>query len=443
MDNAITNIMGIIFGAVLYFVGHSIILAISNPISLLLLPFIAAGLEYYAKFYRQTIREVHRIFRVRMGLMYQDMVEAITGRVTVRSFARENQVMESSIDNLDRFQQVGFCKASLGIWLGFRMALIGYTLAFWVKLRPILQYYGYVGEQSAALVGFSMTYSTETVAIIQQFIYNFSELEMQLISIERLAAYNAEAERRQAQENAAALLDSGLHLSNFTVTYRAGLLPALVGVSLGFSPGSITAIMGRTGAGKSSLLLSILQLVPYEGSIHVNGEALQNLEPEDVRRRLVGVVPQQPVLFEGNLRWNLDPENLHSDEQLWAALAAVGLEGKCRGAGGFTAKVPANSSDASDDADSSSLEKVEFSAGQSQMLCAARVLLRQPKVAMLDEVAASLPSEAASNMVSTLVGRFKEHKSTVLLVTHQENLLSCCDRVVRIAGGRVVGDSRI
>lgn len=443
MDAAITNIMGVIFGAVLYFVGHAFILALSNPYSLLLLPPIAAGLEYYARYYRMTIREVHRIFRVRMGLLYQDMIEAITGRVTVRSFAREGQVMEATIDNLDRYQQVAFCKLSLALWLGLRMAAIGYILSFWTMLRPILQYYGWVGKQSAALVGFSMTYSTETVGIIQQFVTNFSDLEMQLISIERLSAYNAEQERqRQAQQGVVASRNAGLELANVTVTYREGLLPALVGVSLSFSPGEVAAIMGRTGAGKSSLLLSILQLVPYEGNIFVHGQSLRDLGAEDVRRRLVGVVPQQPVLFDGNLRWNLDPEESHSDEDLWAALAAVGLEAKCREAGGLTAAVPGSDADAASEESVEAVSKVDLSQGQQQLLCAARALLRQPKVAMLDEVAASLPAEAATSMVSALVGRFKALDATVLMVTHQESLLACCERVVRLAGGRIVGDSR-
>jgi ABC-type multidrug transport system fused ATPase/permease subunit len=439
MDAAITNIMGVLFGAVLYFFGHAIVLAIANPWSLLLLPPIAAGLEYYAQYYRKTIREVHRIFRVRMGLLYQDMLEAIVGRVTVRSFAQENRVMETSIDNLDRYQQVAFCKTSLALWLGLRMAMIGYVLSFWVKLRPILQYYGCVGEQSAALVGFSIMYSTETIAIIQQFITNYSDLEMQLISIERLCAV-AEQERLRITAEQNLPLRDGLQLSNVTVTYRSGLLPALAGVNLAFSPEEIAAIVGRTGAGKSSLLLSILQLVPYEGRITINKETLHNLDSDDVRRRLVGVVPQQPVLFEGDLRWNLDPDNERSDDDLWTALAAVGLEAKCRAAGGLSSKVPGTSSDSKSSGNDG--VTVDFSAGQQQMLCAARVLLRRPKVAMLDEVAASLPSEAAVNMVSTLMGRFKEHNSTVLMVTHQDNLLALCDRIIRVDGGRVVGDER-
>jgi ABC-type multidrug transport system fused ATPase/permease subunit len=440
MDRAITNVMGVIFGAVLYFFGHTVILAISNASCLLLLPFIAAGLEYYAKFYRMTIREVFRIYRVRMGLLYQHMLEAINGRVTVRSFARENQVMEDALYNLECYQQSQFCKLSLAIWLGFRMALIGYILTFWVKLRPILQYYGVVGEQSAALVGFSMTYSTETVGIIQQFINNYSELEMQLIAIERLSAYDPEADAMQAVGDTQGMDTRGLQLRDVTVTYRVGLLPALVGVSIGFAPGEVAAIVGRTGAGKTSLLLSVLQLVPYEGRILVEGQALEDVDSEVVRRRIVGVVPQQPVLFEGTLRWNMDPENLWNDEKIWEALSAVGLEAKCRGSSGLSVEVAGSSIEAQ--ASDKSNETVEFSAGQQQMLCAARVLLRKPKVAMLDEVSSSLPAEAASSMVSTLVNRFKELDTTVLMVTHQENLLACCERVVRIAGGRVVGDSR-
>lgn len=266
---------------------------------------------------------------------------------------------------------------------------------------------------------------------------------MQLISIERLSAIAAQEEiRRRSEALPNSSRSSGLQLSNVTVTYREGLLPALVDITIGFPAGEISAIVGRTGAGKSSLLLSILQLVPYDGNISVCGEALHDLAPEDARSRLVGIVPQQPVLFEGDLRWNLDPENERSEDELWTALAAVGLEGKAREAGGLKAKVSGSIGDSQSARDDESVQTLEFSAGQQQMLCAARVLLRRPRVAMLDEVAASLPTEAARNMVSTLVGRFKQDNSTVLLVTHQDDLLDLCDRVVRINAGRIVDDRR-
>jgi len=139
MDLAVTNIMGVIFGAVLYFVGHSFVLALANPSSLFLLPFIGVALEYYARFYRTTIREVQRVYLVCMSSVYQDMVEAILGKVTIRAFAASRNVICSTVAALDDFQQVYFTKITVGQWIGLRMSLIGYTLTIFNRLYPILQ----------------------------------------------------------------------------------------------------------------------------------------------------------------------------------------------------------------------------------------------------------------------------------------------------------------
>ncbi|CAK0840143.1 unnamed protein product [Prorocentrum cordatum] len=222
-------------------------------------------------------------------------------------------------------------------------------------------------------------------------------------------------------------------MTDVAVTYREGLPPALSGVSLSFPLGEAAAIMGRTGAGKSSLLLSVMQLVPYTGSISVCGEVLGSLDGEDVRSRIVGVVPQQPALFEGSLRWNLDPKGLHADAEMWDALQAVGLRGVCSELG-LGADVTTGGGQAAG--------RLALSQGQRQLLCAARALLRRPRVVLLDEVSASLPSELATSTVETLLDRFKQRGAAVLLVTHQEELLPLCDRVVTVAGGRIVGDRR-
>jgi ABC-type multidrug transport system fused ATPase/permease subunit len=458
MDAAITNIMGVIFGAVLYFVGHSFILFISNPLSLVLLPLIAVGLEYYAKFYRRTIREIQRIWLVCMGAVYQEMVEAIIGKVTVNAFDSARSIFCQCMCGVDDFQRMELTKLSLNLWLGLRMALVGYSLSVFAKLYPVLQFYGYMAPQSAALVGFSISYSTETVAIIQQFIMNFSALEMQLISIERLREY---ANMRTPPMHRTLPFPSqasnrGLQLMNVAVTYREGLPPALSGVSLNFLPGQVSAIVGRTGAGKTSLLLSVLQLVPHEGTIKVDGLDLSTMPPEDVRQRLVGVVPQQPIIFSGDLRWNLDPHSEFSDADLWQALDAVGIKAICsshrRGLSAIVAcaqgsgedstatSTDKNSTDPSSSSGSSSQVELALSQGQQQLVCAARAMLRKPRVVMLDEVTASLPKETADATVNRLFMQFKERDAVVLLVTHQECLLAACDRTVQLANGRLVSD---
>jgi len=438
--------MGVIFGAVLYFVGHAVVLALANPFSLLLIPPIAAGLEYYAQYYRTTIREVHRNYLVRMSTVYQDMVEAITGRVIVRAYAFEKQVVCRSIDSLDIFQQVSFIKTSIQAWLGFRMAVIGYSLSILTQLQPIFTFYGVLPHQSAALVGFSIAYSQQLVGIIQQMIGNFSDLEMQFISIERLREYASQQPQVEDQQEVLLIGSTlrmgsgeGLRLKNVEVRYREHLQPALTGVTLDFRPRQVAAIMGRTGAGKTSLLLSVLQLVPYTGSIQVDGKSLDELHPQDVRQNLVGVVPQNPMLFAGSLAWNLDPEGKRSNADLWEVLEAMGLDlaATCRTArAGLRTEVVASDSGGGPG-------RLALSQGHQQLLCAARMLLRQPRVVLLDEVTASLPAETADTTVATLFRLFKKRDATVLLVTHQEALLHRCERVVTISSGRVISDRSV
>jgi ABC-type multidrug transport system fused ATPase/permease subunit len=379
-----------------------------------------------------------------MSTVYQEMVETIVGKVMVRAYASEGPAMCRSMSSLENFQQIFFVKMAIQSWLGLRMAMIGYTLMVFAKLRPVLQYYGYLAPTSAALVGFSIAYSTQTVQVIQQFINNYSELEMQLISIERLREYAQQQElegqqRSVTQPQGRGPGPAGLHLRNLQVTYREGLQPALSGVSLDFAPGEAAAIMGRTGAGKTSLLLAVLQLVPYTGIVEVDGRCLAECSPSHARRHIVGVVPQSPVLFAGSLRMNLDPEGIWSERQLWAALEVLGLRAMVRAhGGGLDARVTGSC----EEDDGGSTGRLSLSQGQRQLLCASRVVLRQPRVVMLDEITASLPSEVAGTIVATLVRQFKQLNATVLMVTHQEDLIPYFERVITIAGGAVADDRR-
>jgi ABC-type multidrug transport system fused ATPase/permease subunit len=426
MDNAVTNILGVIFGAVLYFIGHTVVLTFSNPVTVMLLPVIMVCLEFYARYYRPTIREVQRFYLAAMSTVYQDMVEAIIGKVSVGAFAATREVLCKGLVSIDQYQQLFFVKGSLGLWIGLRMGLIGFAVKAISTLYPVFQYYQVLSPRSAALVGFSIQYSAEVVGVLVQFVMNYSDLEMQLISIERLneygAAYRPGLVIRNRLWNTKGL---GLSIENLSVTYRAGLSPALTNVSLCLAPREVAAIVGRTGAGKSSLLLSILQLVPYEGCIKVGHHTLGNLCPKYVRRHLVGVVPQQPIGFDGSVRWNLDPEGLQTDAELLEALAAVGLQIWCLAQkGGLDAKMSTS----------------PLSQGQLQLLCAARVLLRQHSVICLDEVTASLPKEVASSTASELISEFRKREAVVLLVTHQLDLLPCCGRKITVDAGKIASD---
>lgn len=434
MDKAVTTIFGVIIGALLYFISHTIVLTFSNPIAICLLPFVALLMEYFARHYRITVRELQRVYLVSISDVYQEMTDAILGGASVRAFNMKTEVLCRCLLNLQELNRAFFAKTVLGQWVSLRLGVIGLCVSISSQLYPVLQYYQIVAPKSAALVGFAITYSTELVDIIQQFIMNFSDMEMQLVSIERLKEYSewdCQSDAPAAQQQlVASEAQQGLLLVDVAVTYREGLKPALSGVTLTFAPRETVAIVGRTGAGKSSLLLAILQLVPHKGTISVGGIVLEGLSPR-ARAQLVAVVPQQPVIFAGSLRWNLDPDNHFGDEGLLAALQAVGL-GQVVAEHGLDVYLNARGSNC-----------LALSVGQRQLVCAARALLQAPKAALLDEVTAALPREAALSTADKLLERFGTIGATVLLVTHQEELIPCCSRVVRLAGGRVISDESL
>jgi len=380
--------------------------------------------------------------------VYQEVCEILDGKLVVRAYAQQSRSVCQCMDNIDRFQQITFVKWALAKWLGLRMSLIGYTLSCWSTLQPVLQYFNYVAPTSAATVGFAISYSNGTVGILQQFINNFSQLEMELISIERLLEYADARQKRsnsKLQEAPYEMLmkllagpqdQQGLAMRDVEVTYYEGGRPALSGVSLHFPPGETVAVVGRTGAGKSSLLLSVLQLVPYTGTISVNGQDLARLPSSDVRQQLVGVVPQHPTIFAGDVGWNLDPQRTKSYEELQSVLQAVGLWDVCKAAGGMSAMLTATG-----DTDGEAAH-LSLSQSQQQLFSTARVLLRKPRVVLLDEITSALQSDVAKTMLRTLLQQFKNTKATVLMVTHQEKLIPLCEREIRVVAGRIASDKR-
>ena len=435
MDKAVTNIFGVIIGALLYFVGHTLVLTFSSPMSIILLPLIILLMEYFARYYRNTIREIQRLWLVSQSEVYQEMTDSITGGVTIRAFSAKEQVLMRCLLDLEEFQRADFVRTCLQRWIGLRMGLVGFILSIFNQLQPVLQYYGVIATRSAALVGFSINYSNEVSGIVQQFIMNFSDMEMQLVSIERLCEYERPQPTETPLPGTLSTHVTGLELRNVIVRYRPSLPPALDGITLRFAPGDTVAIVGRTGAGKTSLMLAILQLAPYSGEIFIDDVALKEVN-EQACGRLVTVVPQQPVLFSGTLRWNLDPANQFSEQRLWDSIKAVGLLRSCKSALGLNAKVQGSIGGSQPHPG-----VLALSQGQRQLLCAARALLRQPRVALLDEVTAALPQEAASSTAAELVKKFKEINATTLMVTHQDELTSVCDRTICLSQGCVVSDT--
>ncbi|CAK1601166.1 unnamed protein product [Parnassius mnemosyne] len=402
--------------------GTLFVISLSTPIFMsVILPI---GIVYYLiqRFYVATSRQLKRLESVSRSPIYSHFGESITGASTIRAYGVTQRFVEESERGVDHNQACYYPSCIANRWLAVRLEMIGNLIIFFSALFAVLAR----DTIKPGLVGLSVSYALQITQTLNWLVRMTSEVETNIVAVERIKEY------AETKQEAAWTLPNGpgatwpetgaLQLERLTLGYRAGE-PALRDVTCAVAPRDKLAIVGRTGAGKSTLTLGLFRIVEaMSGKILIDGIDISTIGLHQLRSRIT-IIPQDPVLFSGTLRMNLDPFGVYSDDEIWRSLEHAHLKTFVEGlAAGLRHEVAEGGEN--------------LSVGQRQLVCLARALLRKTPLLVLDEATAAVDLETDELIQKTIRSEFAS--CTVLTIAHRLNTIMDSTRVMVLDKGQLV-----
>lgn len=387
---------------------------------------IPIGLIYYfiQRFYVATSRQLKRLESISRSPIYSHFSESVTGAQTIRAFGVQDRFIQESESKVD-FNQVCYYPGIIANrWLAIRLEMVGNLIIFFAALFVVL------GRNtiSAGIVGLSVSYALQITQTLNWLVRMTSDVETNIVAVERIKEYGETPQEAPwvNPENVPPKewpAEGHVEFKDYKVRYREGLDLILHGLTFSVKGGEKVGIVGRTGAGKSSLTLSLFRILEAaSGKIIIDGIDIATLGLHDLRTKLT-IIPQDPVLFSGTLRMNLDPFDQHTDDEVWRALERAHLKSFVQNLfNGLLHEV----SEGGDN----------LSVGQRQLICLARALLRKTKVLVLDEATAAVDLETDDLIQRTIREDFKD--CTVLTIAHRLNTILDSDKVILLDKGLII-----
>ncbi|ENN80486.1 hypothetical protein YQE_03090, partial [Dendroctonus ponderosae] len=383
------------------------------PFTIIIAPI---GILYYfiQRFYVATSRQLKRLESVSRSPIYSHFGETVSGVQAIRAYGQQARFTKESEYKVDQNQLCYYPSIISNRWLAVRLEMIGNLIILFAALFAVL-----AKNQMPGLVGLSITYCLQITQTLNWLVRMTSDVETNIVAVERIKEY------AEVPQEAPWKLSHEIMPSSWPETgkYRPGLDLVLHGVNFTVNGSEKVGIVGRTGAGKSSLTLSLFRIIEAaEGQIIIDGVNVALLGLHTLRSRLT-IIPQDAVLFSGSLRMNLDPFDKHSDDEVWKSLELAHLKTFVQGlSSGLNHEI----SEGGDN----------LSVGQRQLVCLARALLRKTKVLILDEATAAVDLETDDLIQRTIRTEFKD--CTVLTIAHRLNTIMDSDRVIVLDKGKVV-----
>jgi ABC-type multidrug transport system fused ATPase/permease subunit len=376
--------------------------------------------------YRVPAREAKRLDSIARSPRFAHFKETLHGLVVIRSYGKTDVFLEQFYERLEFSNRMFYGNYMLNRWFSSRIPLLGAIVSSGTAVGIVL--YAHRGLISPGVAGLVVVYALSLWESLNWAVRIFAEVEARMTSVERLKYYaSLESEVDVFSPPPA---DVGpewpsrgeVVFDRVVARYASHLPPVLKGISFRVPAGARVGIIGRTGSGKSTLLQALFRAMELEsGEIRLDGVSIAQVGLEKLRRSLA-IIPQDPTLFLGTLRANLDRYHEHDDEAVWHALRKARLEPFVRALpGGLGAPVQENGAN--------------FSQGQRQLLCLARALLADAKVIVMDEATASVDVQT-DGLVQEVV-RESCRNVTMLIIAHRLGTVADCDLIFEVREGKL------
>lgn len=441
LDNQLPYVSVMAF-YMLFQIGAVIVMCVIYiPWFLIAIPFILFLLLFVYSLYQSTGREVKRLEAVQRSLIYNNFNEVLSGAETINTYKTQKLFLAKNDFLTDQNNESSILYLCLQRWSSIWIVNLCVVFAIIMSFLCI----GKIFSISSSSVGLLLTYVLQLSLTLKELLFETTQIENFMNSVERLVEYSNDLPQEKAYQipetdphEASWPLNGAITFDNCSMAYRPGLPMALKSLSIKIKAGEKVSIVGSSGAGKSTLTSCLYRMTELNsGKIVIDGLDISKLGLYTLRKNLA-IIPQDPVLFKGTIRSNLDPFQQYTDEYLWDVLSKSVFD--------LNEMLEAKKQVASSDGDTSHLDKFHlsqvvneygsnYSNGEKQMLALARTLVRNAKILILDEATSSVDYKTDSKIQQQIVNHFSH--CTVITIAHRIKTILNYDKVLVLEKGQM------
>ncbi|KAF2399882.1 multidrug resistance-associated protein 1 [Trichodelitschia bisporula] len=404
------------------------VICVTTPVFMAILVPLGGIYWYIQRYYLRSNRELKRLESISRSPIYAHFQESLGGLTTIRAFQQQERWSWESENRVDANLKAFFPPIYANRWLGIRLEFVGAMVVLMAAVLSILAVIN-GGGPSAGMVGLAMSYALQITQALSWMVRLSVEVETNIVSVERVLEYaRLPSEAEEIIHNNRPLptwpSKGNIQFNDYSMRYRPGLDLVLKNIELSLRSREKIGIVGRTGAGKSSLTLALFRIVEAaSGTIVIDDIDTSAIGLDDLRSKLA-IIPQDAALFAGTIRDNLDPMHSKRDDELWAALEQARLKA-------HVSSMPGKLDAAVQEAGSN------LSQGQKQLVSLARALLTKSTILVLDEATAAVDVETDALVQETLRSDLFSDR-TLITIAHRINTIIDYDRIAVLQRGEVV-----